>query len=161
MYLQFLRKRAVTGDEDFIFYSDNCSGQQKNKFMIALYLYADSHLKVKSITHKYLIKGHTQNEGDSAHSLIERQVKRQLKGGPMYTPESIINAIRNGKNGTPFNVSEMCFEDFIDIKALSAEMGVQNITQLKISTVVVIQVHRELPNSIFFKLHIPMTILKR
>lgn len=54
------------------------------------------------------------------------------------------------KNGTPFNVSEMCFEDFIDIKALSAEMGVQNITQLKISTVVVIQVHRESPNSIFF-----------
>ena len=35
---------------------------------------------VKSITHKFLIKGHTQNEGDSAHSLIERQIKRLRKG---------------------------------------------------------------------------------
>lgn len=65
--------------------------------MVALYLYAVSHLNINSIIHKYLIKGHTQNEGDSAHSLIERQVKRQLKGGPMYIPESFIAAIRAAK----------------------------------------------------------------
>ena len=67
-----------------IFYSDNCSGQQKNKFMIALYLFAVTNLPVQSITHKYLIRGHTQNEGDCAHSLIERQIKRLRKGGPIY-----------------------------------------------------------------------------
>ena len=36
------------------------------------------------ITHKYFIKGHSQNEGDSCHSLIERQVKRLLRNGPIY-----------------------------------------------------------------------------
>ena len=71
------------GETD-IFYSNNCSGQQKNKFMMALYLYAVNNLpNITSITHKFLIKGHTQNEGDSAHSLIEREVKRILKSGPI------------------------------------------------------------------------------
>lgn len=68
----FIRHRNDHDKNIIIFYSDNCAWQQKNKFMIALYLNAVIHLNVKSITHKYLIKGHTQNEGDSAHSLIER-----------------------------------------------------------------------------------------
>lgn len=92
--LKFLNKRAALGDKDLILYSDNCSGQQKNKFMVALYMYAITHFNIRIITHKYLIKGHTQNEGDSTHSLIERQIKRQLKAGPMYTSESFISAVR-------------------------------------------------------------------
>lgn len=67
--------------------------------MLALYLYAVSKLKINySITHKYLIKGHTQNEGDSAHSLIERQVKRLLRSGSIYVQESFVAAIRIAKN---------------------------------------------------------------
>ena len=65
--------------------------------MVALYLYAVRYLDIKTITHKYLIKGHTQNEGDSAHSLIERETKRLLKRGPMYTPEAFESAIRGAK----------------------------------------------------------------
>ncbi|KAJ4428351.1 hypothetical protein ANN_24370 [Periplaneta americana] len=68
----YLEKKATTSDTDFMFYSYNCVGQQKNKFMLALYLYAVRYLGIKSITHKYLVKGHTQNEGDAVHSLIER-----------------------------------------------------------------------------------------
>lgn len=49
---------------------------------------------IKSITHKYLIKGHTQNKGDSAHSQIEREIKRQLRSGPMYTPDAFVGAIK-------------------------------------------------------------------
>ncbi|KAF0689352.1 Uncharacterized protein FWK35_00034909 [Aphis craccivora] len=60
---QFLIEECV--NKDIIFYSDNCSGQQKNKFMAILYLYAVTYLSISSITHKYLIVGHTQNEGDS------------------------------------------------------------------------------------------------
>lgn len=150
--LQFLKKRAGLGEEDFIFYSDNCTGQQRNKYMVALYIYAISYLQIKSITHKYLIKGHTQNEGDSVHSLIERQVKRQLKAGPMYTPELFINAVRAAKKTTkPFNVTEMCFEDFFDIKALATEMELQNMAQLNVCTVVALRFERNLSNTIFFK----------
>lgn len=150
--LRFLKKRVALGDKDFIFFSDNCAGQQKNKFMVALYLYAISYLNVQSITHKYLIKGHTQNEGDSVHSLIERQVKRQLKGGPMYTPEAFVLAIRGAKKtGKPLNVTELCFADFCDIKALATEIGPLNMSQVKLATVKVIRVEKESPTSLFFK----------
>jgi len=42
---------------------------------------------INSITHKFLIKGHTQNEGVSIHSVTEKTVSRTLKGGPIYTPD--------------------------------------------------------------------------
>ncbi|KAM3960074.1 uncharacterized protein ACR2FA_005875 [Aphomia sociella] len=61
---------------NLILYSDNCTGQNKNKFIVALYLYAVTHLNIKSITHKFLVKGHTQNEGDNIHSLIEKEIKK-------------------------------------------------------------------------------------
>ncbi|XP_068221553.1 uncharacterized protein [Palaemon carinicauda] len=62
--LKYLKDTCDSGCTDFIFYSDNCSGQQKNKLMLALCLYAVTNLDIHSITHKYLIKGPIQNEGD-------------------------------------------------------------------------------------------------
>lgn len=109
----YLTKISETGtDLNVVFYSDNCAGQQKNKFMISMYLYAVQNLpNIKSITHKYLIKGHTQNEGDSVHSQIEREVKRQLRSGPMYTPDAFVGAIKAArKKSSPFQVHEMCYE---------------------------------------------------
>lgn len=62
-----------------------------------MYLYAGQHLKIKSISHKFLIKGHTQNEGDSVHSVIEKSVTRALKSGPVYVPAQFITLIQNAK----------------------------------------------------------------
>lgn len=42
--------------------------------MIAMYLYVAQY--IQSVTHKYLIQGHTQNEGDSIHSIIEKSLTR-------------------------------------------------------------------------------------
>ena len=68
--MDYIQNVSETGETDIIFYSDNCAGQQKNKFMLTVYLYSIMKFDVNSITHIFLIKGHTQNEGDSAHSLI-------------------------------------------------------------------------------------------
>lgn len=46
---------------NIVFYSDKCAGQQKNKTMIAIHLFAlQKFPNLQSITHKFLIKGHTQ-----------------------------------------------------------------------------------------------------
>lgn len=88
---KYLQKMSSSNpDADFIFYSDNCCGQQKNNFMFFMYAYALKTLPIKSITHKFLIKGHTQNEGDAVHSTIEREVKKILKFGPIYVPAQYI-----------------------------------------------------------------------
>ena len=71
-YLQHLNDKADCPIN--VFYSDNCCGQQKNNYMMAMYKYAVTTLKnIKSITHKFLAKGHSQNEKDSAHSIIEKK----------------------------------------------------------------------------------------
>jgi len=69
-----------------IFYSNKCAGQNKNKFITSLYIYAVLTMNIQSIRHKYLIVGHTQNEGDCMHSVIEKQIKKVLRSGPIYIP---------------------------------------------------------------------------
>lgn len=152
-YLREINQNNSNANREVIFYSDNCAGQQKNKFMVALYLYAVRKFEnIKSITHKYLIKGHTQNEGDSAHSLIERQMKRHLRGGPMYTPAAFISVIHLAKTkGEPFKVHEMNFEDFSDIKTLATDIGLGNMAGMKLSEVKILRVTKDDPNSVFFK----------
>lgn len=110
--------------KDTIFYSDNCSGQQKNKFMISLYLYAINYLDIPSITHKFLIVGHTQNEGDSVHSTIEKQKNRLLRGGSIFSPLQWPTVIQSAKKtGKPFKLNELTHTDFIDFKQLSKDIG--------------------------------------
>lgn len=151
--LRFIKEKSINNNiQHFVFYSDNCAGQQKNKFMLAIYFYAVRYLNVESITHKYLIKGHTQNEGDSVHSLIERNVKRHLKSGPIYTPETFISVIRNAKKtGNPYKVFEMCFEDFYDVKQLHSDIGPIVMKQIKMNDVKILKVMQDNPNKLFYK----------
>lgn len=79
-------KKNIGIYKDAIFYSDNCSGQQKNQFMLAAYIYALSKYGLNSITHKFLIKGHTQNEGDSVHSL-RGKLSKPLKVAQFIPPK--------------------------------------------------------------------------
>jgi hypothetical protein len=67
---------------------------------------------------------HTQNEGDTIHSIIERTLKRIKLSGPIYVPDQYISHIRNAKKKSePLHIREM-----IDIKALYDEMAL-NITK--------------------------------
>lgn len=87
-YIEMLIQKAGVDEIDIIFYSDNCSGQQKNKYLLSLYAYAVAkYPTVRSVTHKYLIIGHTQNEGDNVHSVIEKQVKRYIKANAIYVSD--------------------------------------------------------------------------
>ncbi|CAG4989653.1 unnamed protein product [Colias eurytheme] len=83
---------------DLIFYSDNCCGQNKNRFIVSVYLFALLKFpKIRSITHKYLITGHTQNEADSVHSTIEKQIQKRLKSGPIYVPSQSKPKLKENK----------------------------------------------------------------
>lgn len=131
-YIERVSTAHDSDDLEIIFYSDNCSGQQKNRFMIAMYLYAVQTWKVKSITHKFLVRGHTQNEGDNCHSLIEKSVKRALKSGPICVPADYTRIIQSArKTGNPFIVHELEHDFFTDIKKMSYDMGfsLENVLQ--------------------------------
>lgn len=110
-----------------------------------MYLYAVTHLNINSITHKFLIRGHTQNEGDTAHSIIEKNIKRSKKSGPIYVPDQYISLIRTAKKtGEPFQVNELTFSDFYDLKSLAEEMGFNtkknvNGDQIKVSEITMVE----------------------
>ena len=87
-------------------------------------MYALANFKIKSISHKFLITGHTQNENDSVHSVIEKEIKKYLRSGPIYVPEQYIGLIRTArKKGTPYKINELSYNDFYDLKNLANECG--------------------------------------
>lgn len=73
-FLSDFNSKVVKDNEtiDIInFYRVNWSRQNKDRLLFALYQYALNNLRnVKVITHKYLIRDHTQNEADGVHSAI-------------------------------------------------------------------------------------------
>lgn len=102
------------------------------RFLLGMYYYAVETLPITSITHKFLIRGHTQNEGDNAHSLIEKAIKRAKKSGPIYSPHQYVQLIRNAKkNGNAFVVHELYYDDFFNLKKLFEDIGLNINKDLK------------------------------
>lgn len=94
-FIQFMKEKGI---KEFCFYSDNCGGQNRNRFIYAMWEYAAFKFKVK-ITHRFLERGHTQNEGDSMHSCIERSKKVKS----IYVPAQWITLVRCAKvTGEPY-----------------------------------------------------------
>lgn len=124
-YLKRLNEQNANKSLNITFYSDNCCGQNKNKYITSLYSYAVSNFEnIQSITHKYLIKGHTQNEGDNVHSLIEKEIKKNKRSGPIYAPYQYVTLIKNArKNRKAFNVIELTYDFFVDLKILQEHWG--------------------------------------
>lgn len=102
------------------------------RFLLGMYYYAVETFPITSITHKFLIRGHTQNEGDNAHSIIEKAIKRAKKSGPIYSPHQYAQLIRNAKKtGNAFVVHELNYDDFYDLKKLFEDNGLNINKDLK------------------------------
>lgn len=152
----FLQENCQT-QQPVVFYSDNAAGQNKNKAIASLYLFAVQTLSIPRITHKYLVSGHSQNEGDSMHATIERQKKRSLKSGPIYTPTQWTPLIQTAKKvGKPYSVRELATENFNDLKKLAKEMGSNyNVNEdgqkVNWNSLRVIEARKDSPNILFYK----------
>lgn len=110
----FIKTFAEKGAKEFRLWSDNCAGQNKNRIMFAMYAYAAEKFGVK-ITHRFLERGHTQNEGDSVHSVIERAGEHKV----IYTPEEWKLLIRWAKTtDKPYQVKDVTREVVIDFRGL-------------------------------------------
>lgn len=107
--LKFLNIQSEKGVKKVILYSDNCGGQNRNRFVFSMFSYASKKLGIE-IVHRFLEKGHTQNEGDSMHAIIENARKRL---SAIYTPDQWVSLIRMAKvTGKPYIVTEMSQNDF-------------------------------------------------
>lgn len=148
---KFIKAQVDQGIKKIIFYSDNCSGQNRNRFVFSMMAFAAIFFKI-DITHRFLEKGHTQNEGDSMHAVIENAKKRQ---SVLYVPEQWVTLIRMSKTtGKPYSVTEMSQDDFYNFKILSEDKNWQidnNGKPLKISTIREINYYSSEPNNVSYK----------
>lgn len=71
-------------------YSDTCSGQNRNQYVAALFLYMVQNTHLERIQHNFLEKGHSYMEVDSMHSAIGNAKKNIA----IYTMNDLLNAFR-------------------------------------------------------------------
>jgi hypothetical protein len=72
----YIKRKNQDGVKDIRLWSDSCGGQNRNRIVFAMYLYVANVLGVR-VCHRFLEKGHTRQEGDSVHALIERSSKNK------------------------------------------------------------------------------------
>jgi hypothetical protein len=148
--LDFIKANVERGYKDFRFWSDNCAGQNRNRIVYSLYVFAAKKYNI-SITHRFLEKGHTQNEGDSVHSVIERSSQAKT----IYTPDEWRILVRWAKNeGEPYIVRNMTQIDFFDFKShINDKVWLKNCRGAKIAWNNIKEVHANNndPNKLFYK----------
>lgn len=100
-----------------IFYSDTCTGQNRNQFMTAALHHAVNNIPhIKIIEQKYLESGHTQMEADSIHACIEKA----SKGVRIYHPDQWMTVAQCAKKkGEPYTVLPLTHEAFFDFKTVA------------------------------------------
>lgn len=155
--IKFMEKFVTDERTMLTFYSDNCNGQNKNRYIYTVYMYIVMFLNVSEITHKFLTTGHTQMPVDSMHSTIEKQKKRALKSGPVYIPAQWVSIIKLAKKkGKPYSTTEMDTKDFIDLTNLCNDIGTnysinESGEKILMSDIVAINFKKEKPFILHYK----------
>ncbi|GFQ96550.1 uncharacterized protein TNCT_737081 [Trichonephila clavata] len=90
---------------------DNCAGQNKNRMVLIIMIYAVAKNILDCIEFKFLVSGHSYMPCDRDFGIIEKR-KRVCK--PMV-PKEIDEMIAEARHVQPFNVVMMKEEDFYDI----------------------------------------------
>ena len=107
---------------DVTIYSDCCAGQNRNQYLATSFMHAVNTIPhVQSITHKYLVTGHTQMECDSMHSAIATAKKNTA----IYTPSGWDIVLRMARRNNPYLVIPLKHKDILDFKQV-ASTRVQN-----------------------------------
>lgn len=148
----FIKYRSAEGIKTFSFFTDNCAGQNKNRVIFTMYLHAVRKFELDEITHSFLEKGHTQNEGDSVHAVIEKAVKHCN----VYVPAQWYTLISMAKKVKPSYIVTEMGNDMIDFGIVSNHYT----DKFKLDTrgqpanwnsVKIVQIRKESPQSIFLK----------
>ncbi len=90
---KYLEHQAELGRKEVALFSDNCGGQNRNKLFMSMLCYAKQNLGFNKLQHKFLERGHTQNENDSIHAAIEHS----SRGKSVYTTPQWAATVRDAQ----------------------------------------------------------------
>lgn len=116
--IEHIRKHCLSDTLPITLFSDGCGYQNRNQFLSnALSNFAVEYNKI--IEQKWLEKGHTQMECDSAHAKIEKR----LKNYSIFVPSDYVSVTRSARKTVivnnirkkcPFDVEYLTYEFFKD-----------------------------------------------
>ena len=116
--LKFLETISADGIKSVTLYSDNCGGQNRNRFFMCMLWYALTAFTFEKVEHKFFERGHTFNENDSMHSTIETALRKLS----VYETAQLATIIEGARIAKPYEVAEMTEDDFFDFKELSKQV---------------------------------------
>lgn len=106
--------------KDISLYCGSCSGQNKNRAVMAMLAYFLKFAKnLRSITITFLIPGHTYMQVDSVHGTIENYIKKILVWAPSEWPTILRNA---RVHPHPYEVVSLNYTDFDDFKVVQKKI---------------------------------------
>ena len=98
--------------DEFIFYADNCSGQNKNYILFSMLVrISNEPWAPAKITIKYLTKGHTHMSADGLHGLIEAKIRKNRNVEDFGALKKLMEDSRENTR-----VRELCLSDFREWK---------------------------------------------
>jgi hypothetical protein len=102
-----------TNVREITYYSDTCSGQNRNQYVSSALLYAVNKVdNIDAINHKFLEKGHSEMESDSIHAAVEFAKKRTK----IYVPSQWDTVIAMTRKTNPYLVVPVKYTDFYNLK---------------------------------------------
>ena len=110
-------KEMQTSATKLIVYSDACGGQNRNIFLVLLWLHVVSsdQYPFTTIDHKFMISGHSYlpNDRDFGHIELARK-----KNNSIYVPDDWEKVVTGARHRNPFKVRKMEQGDFVSLKDL-------------------------------------------
>ncbi|KAI4455584.1 dna-directed rna polymerases i ii and iii subunit rpabc2 [Holotrichia oblita] len=111
-----------TNVKEISLFSDTCSGQNRNQYIAALFLYIVQYTHLEVVHHNFMEKGHSYMEVDSMHSAIETAKKHVS----IFTMNELLNVFKmarskrlRNKRSNPYFVQELKYGDFLNLKFLA------------------------------------------
>lgn len=116
--VKYLEEKDKQGIKHLLMYCDSCSGQNKNKNVLAAvnyFLKSATSLEVVQIN--YLLPGHTYMPVDTVHAVIEREVRKVIVWSPSQWATYFESA---RKNPRPYKVNVLDYSDFQNFDQVAA-----------------------------------------
>ncbi len=150
--LDYIKKKSEEGYKIVFLFSDNCPGQNRNRYIPTMLWYALNKFSMDKIEHSFLEMGHTQNENDSVHSIITNAAKNI----ELYTPEQWYQTVRmSRKKPAPYIVKEMALSSMFDFKGVASKLKNlkvdDNNDKVKWNKIKSITIKREDPNALHIR----------
>ena len=112
-------KEMDTDATNLILYSDACGGQNRNIYLVCLWLHivSSSEYSITKIDHNFMISGHSFLPNDRDFGHVEQSRKKTQH---IYVPKDWEQVVVQARQKNPFRVCRMNREDFFSLKPLKA-----------------------------------------